>query len=376
VKLMHIRQVGLAVAMFLAIASCAGGSGKNIRKIKDIAGREVALPTKVERVIALGPGALRLVAYLGGIDRIVGIEDMEKRMVKALYFRPYSRVLDDSFFKLPVVGTGGPGKLPNFEKVIMCRPDVIVAVSMDIAQVNNMQFKTGVPVVCLSYGELGVWRKEAQTSLSLLGKILDREQRATELNMYIESCEKDLKERTESIPKEKKPLVYFGGLSFKGSRGLTSTEAGYLPGKMVNARNLADGLGKKGHLFIDKEQILAWNPDVIFIDIGSKAILEQDFEKNRDFYHLLKAARSGNVFSLLSYNYYNTNIEIALLNAYFIGKCLYPAEFEDVDMDRKANEILNTFLGIGAEKKMPAYHVVHFPEEGSVSWSLPSPADR
>ena len=367
-KVLHMRQVGLVMAMFLAVAGCAGSSDENTRRIRDLAGREVALPNKIERVIALGPGALRLVAYLGGTDRIVGIEDMEKRMVRTGCFRPYARTLDEDFFGLPVVGTGGPGKLPNFEKVMMCRPDVIVAVSMGVAQVENIQFKTGVPVVCLSYGELGVWRKEAQASLTLLGKILRQKQRAKELNAYIESLQQDLQNRTKSVTKSETTSAYFGGISFKGAHGLTSTEAGYPPAEMVNAVNLANGLDKKGHLFVDKEQILVWNPDVIFIDIGSKAILEQDFEKNRDFYRLLKAARSGKVFSLLPYNYYNTNIEIALLNACFIGKCLYPEEFKDVDMDQKANEILNTFLGIDAEEEMPAYHVIRFPEEGSVSW--------
>lgn len=364
-KVLQERQISLVVAIVLAVAGRVQGSGENTREIKDLAGREVALPNKVERVIALGPGALRFVAYLGGTDRIVGIEDMEKRMVKTRYFRPYARTLDETFFKLPVVGTGGPGKLPDFEKVMMCRPDVIVAVNMDVAQVKNMQFKTGVPVVCLSYGQLGVWRKEAQTSLNLLGKILGREQRAKELNAYIESLQQDLANRTK---KSKKTSAYFGGISFKGAHGLTSTEAGYPPSEMANAVNLANELGKKGHLFVDKEQILVWNPNVIFVDIGSKVIVEQDFEKNRNFYRLLKAARSGKVFSLLPYNYYNTNIEIALLNAYFVGKCLYPEEFKDVDIDRKANEILNTFLGIGAEEEMPAYHVIRFPEEGSVSW--------
>ncbi|GAG32482.1 unnamed protein product [marine sediment metagenome] len=137
---------------------------------------------------------------------------------------------------------------------------------------------------------------------------------------------------------------------------------------MVNARNLADGLGKQGHLFINKEQIIVWNPDVIFIDIGSRAIVEQNFEKSRDFYRLLKAAKSGKVFSLLPYNYYNTNIEIALINAYFIGKCLYPERFSDVDLAEKTNEILSIFLGLSAKKEIPAYGLVHFPEEGPMRW--------
>lgn len=362
------RTVTLVIAAALMLASCASEGDKDTRKVRDLAGREVAVPEMVESVIPLGPGALRLVAYLGAVDKVVGIEDMEKRMASTRYFRPYARILDEEFFKLPVVGAGGPGKLPDFESIILCRPDAIAAVSMELSQLKNMQAKTRVPALYLSYGELGVWRKEAQESLMLLGRILGREKRAGDLNMYIESLKKDLKERTESVPQEKRPSVYFGGISFKGSHGLTSTQAGYPPGRMVNARNLADGLGKQGHLFIDREQIMVWNPDVIFIDIGSRAIVEQNFEKSRDFYRLLEAAKSGKAFSLLPYNYYNTNMEIALINAYFIGKCLYPERFRDVDVAEKANEILDTFLGLSAEKEIPAYRGVHFPEEGPMRW--------
>jgi iron complex transport system substrate-binding protein len=223
-------------------------------------------------------------------------------------------------------------------------------------------------VVCLSYGELGVWREEARTSLALLGRILGREQRAEEINTYIDGLQRDLAERAGSAGTAEKLSAYFGGISFKGSHGLTSTQAGYPPAEMVNAANPADTLDKKGHLFVDKEQILVWDPDVVFIDIGSRANIEHDFAGNRDFYRLLKAAHNNRVFSLLPYNYYNTNIELALLNAFFVGKCLYPAAFNDIDMDRKAGEIFSTFLGIAAEKQIPAYHVVRFPEKGPIVW--------
>jgi len=251
---------------------------------------------------------------------------------------------------------------------MLCKPDVIVAVTMDVAEMENVQSRTGVPVVCLSYGELGVWREEARTSLTLLGEVLRMEERATELNAYIASLQRDLADRSKSGNEDKRTTAYFGGISFKGAHGLTSTEAGYPPGEMVNAQNLADELDKKGHLFVDKEQILVWNPDVIFVDIGSKAILDQDFGKNREFYRLLKAASSERIFSLLPYNYYNTNMEIALLNAYFIGKCLYPERFKDIDIDMKASEILKVFLKMEGEETIPAYHPIRFPEEGSVLW--------
>ena len=338
------------------------------RTVTDLAGREVSVPDKVERLIALGPGSLRLVAYLGATDRIVGIEDFEKRMARDLYVRPYASTLGDEFLALPVVGTGGPGALPDPEKVLMCRPDLIVAVSIDPGQLNNIQAKTGVPTIYLSYGELGVWREEARRSLSLLGDVLGRNERAARLNEYVTSLEEDLRKRTTGIGEKARPSAYFGGISHKGSHGLTSTEGGYPPARMAGARNLADSFGKSGHFFVDKEQILVWNPDFIFVDFGSRLILDRDFEKNRGFYRLLKAAGAGRTLSLLPYNYYNTNIELALLNAYFIGKSLYPERFTDVKMEDKAKEIMETFLGIRPGRKIPTYRTLCFPEIGPVEW--------
>ena len=338
------------------------------RPVQDLAGREVPVPERVQRVLALGPGSLRLVAYLDALDLVVGIEHIEKRMENDLYTRPYSSLLGEELLDLPVVGTGGAGALPDLEKVLMCRPDLVVAVGLDPVQLDNLQAKTGVPAIYLSYGELGVWREEAHLSLTLLGKLLGREDRAARLNAYIRSLEKDLRGRVADLRDSERPSAYFGGLSYKGAHGLDSTEGGYPPALMAGAHNLADDLGKKGHFFVDKEQILVWNPDTIFIDAGCRPVLDRDFEENREFYRLLEATRTGRVLSLLAYNAYNTNIELALLNAYFIGKSLYPERYRDIDMKEKTNEIMETFLGIRPDHVPPAYRPLGFPEKGPLEW--------
>lgn len=345
-----------------------GNTGDDCRSVTDLAGREISVPRKISRLIALGPGALRLVAYLGATDRIVGIEDMEKRMERDLYVRPYARALDDDFLSRPIIGPGGPGALPDPEKILICRPQLIVAVGIDPAQLDNIQAKTGVPTIYLSYGQLGDWQDEAQRSLTLLGEILDLSPRAAEINSYIAAQQRELKTRTAGIDRQGKPMVYFGGISYKGSHGLTSTEAGYTPAQMVAANNLADTLGKQGHFFVDKEQLLVWNPDFIFVDAASRLHLDRDFNDNRQFYRLLKAGRSGRVLSLLPYNYYNTNIELALLNACFVGKTLYPERFSDVNLADKTREIMQTFLGLTPADLPPAYRCLQFPESGPVEW--------
>ncbi len=371
------RLIALAGAVVLAIAlatvalSLSRGSrpeGPGRKTVTDLAGRKVAVPGKVGRLVALGPGALRLVVYLRAIDRVVGMEDFERRNARDVYVRPYAGTLGAEFLKLPVVGPGGPGALPDPEKLLMCKPDLIVAAGVDPAQLENIQAKCGAPAVYLSYGELGVWRDEARRSLSLLGGLLGAGKRAAELNAYVDSLERDLRKRTGDVPAEKKPSAYFGGISYKGAHGIESTQGDYPPGRMAGARNLADSLGKTGHFFVDREQILVWNPEFVFVDAGSRAVLDRDFEKNRGFYRLLKAAGSGRTFSLLPYNYYNTNIELALINAYFVGKSLYPEAFEDVSLEEKAGEILETFLGARPAEKIPACRRLVFPQTGPVKW--------
>jgi len=362
-----LLAAGLAAAAFYGLSHVSASAAAG-RRITDLAGRQVTVPAEVKRLVALGPGALRLVAYLRATDRVVGIEDLERRMARDVFVRPYASTLDEDFLKLPVVGTGGPGALPDPEKLIMCRPDLIVAVALDPAQLDNVQERTGVPAVYLSYGELGVWREEARKSLSLLGELLGRRERAAALNAYVTSLEGGLRKRTAGIPAGKRPAAYFGGISYKGSHGIESTQAGYPPGCLAGARNVADSLGKKGHFFVDREQLLVWDPDFVFVDAGSRLILERDFDKNRKFYRLLGAAGAGRTFSLLPYNYYNTNMELSLINAWFIGKTTYPDRFADVDLSEKSGEIIEQFLGIRPDREIPACRRLRFPETGPVSW--------
>ena len=61
-----------------AIAACSLQSIHAQTTIKDMAGRSVTVPAKVERIVGLGPGALRLISYLQATDKVVGVEDIDK----------------------------------------------------------------------------------------------------------------------------------------------------------------------------------------------------------------------------------------------------------------------------------------------------------
>jgi len=102
------------------------------------------------------------------------------------------------------------------------------------------------------------------------------------------------------------------------------------------------------HADIAKEALVAWDPEYIFIDVGT---LQLDNEgavgelKNDPALQGLSAVREGRIYGVLPYNFYNTNYETVLANAYFVGKVLYPDRFADIDPAKKADEIYTFFIG-------------------------------
>lgn len=316
--------------------------GVHCKEIRDIYERKVLVPDGAKRVIAIGPGALRIVVYLSAIDKIVGVERVEKGGFTP-YGRPYSIAIENRVKPLPVIGEGGPGKLPNFEAIISLKPDVILACAFSPDAIKLIEEKTNIGTVALDYGSLGVLRsKKFMDSLRIAGEILGKKERVKEIEDFMRKMENFLNERTKDV--KEKPRVYVGGLGFKGQHGITSTEAGFLPLKLINGNNVVDRLGKEGHLFIDKERLLSLDPDFIFLDVNGLSLFEVDFRENPQFYRSLKAVKEGKVLTILPYNYYNTNVEIALADAFFMGKVLFPERFRDIDVEEKTKEIMKFFV--------------------------------
>ena len=336
------------------LAGCSqqvGKSGEKTITVTDAAGRTVEVPESVERIVAIGPGALRLVVYLQATDRVVGVEDAETMWGEM--GRPY-RMAHPELAERPVIGRGGPYPSPNYEKLAELKPDVVfVSAYPEIA--DEIQQKTGIPAVVVSYGKLGSFDDETLLdSLRLMGRILGKEERAEEVISFIESAVKDLSSRAEKAGES--PRVYVGGISYKGGHGIESTQCSFAPLMVLKARNVACEVNMSGAVFIDKEKLAEWDPDVIFIDLSNLELVKADYQKNPDFYRELKAFREGRVYGILPFNYYWTNVEIAIADAYYMGKVLYPEQFSDIDPVKKADEVFRFFVGRELYSELAGYY--------------------
>jgi len=311
--------------------------------VTDMAGRQVRIPQAVNRIVCIGPGTLRLITYLEATDAVAGIEGGFEKDSPA--GRPY-RIAHPGLATLPVIGQASPSPRPNPEAILGVRPDIIFISYVEGRTADGLEEKTGIPVVVLSYGDLAAFNTDdVFASLRLAGGVIGKKDRAEAVIQFIKDCEKDLKKTAEKIPADKRPRVYVGGLGYRGMQGITSTEYAYPAFRLLRAENVAAEPGKKGQVFVDREKILEWDPDIIFIDGGGLDIVRDDFRKGPGFYGLLKAVRNDNVYGLFPYNYYTTNIDTALADAYFIGKLIYPEAFEDMIPARKADEIYSFLVG-------------------------------
>lgn len=293
-----------------------------------------------ERVLAIGPGALRLLTYLGATDRLVGLEDLERRPLSASSYR---HALPPELAELPSIGPGGPGRLPDLEQLVALRPDLVATVTLDGQQLQALRERAGLRVLPLSYGGTGLLRiDDLLTSLHTLAAALGREARAEQLAGFLTANLAELRER---LANEAPATAYLGGVSLQGAHGLTSTQSGHPPLVWAGADNLADRAGPAGHFFIDREQLLLWDPPVLFIDGGGLAGLLTEYARESGFYQRLRAVREGQVYLTLPFNAYNTNVENALANAWMMARVLHPAALADLDVQAQASTIMRTFLG-------------------------------
>ena len=315
-------------------------------------GREVTIPESVERVVCSGAGCLRYLVYLQAQDDVVGVDSLEKEE-SAFEGRPYA-LANPQLKDYPLIGEFRGKDDP--EKIIAISPQAILktgtsgqSAATNGADADTLQNKTGIPVVMFPYGSLKNEEQKAEmyNSLRIMGQVVGKQERAEEVINYINATMQDLENRTADIPESERKTAYIGGVSMAGAHGIISTEPAYPPFLWVNANNVAAGMGAE-HADIAKEALVDWDPEYIFIDIGTLQVGNEGAIgelKNDTSLSGLSAVKNKKVYGVIPYNYYSTNYESVLANAYFVGKVLYPDRFEDIDPEAKADEIYTFFLG-------------------------------
>ena len=348
----------MLVTGILLAAGCTAQSAPAVKTdtitVTDMANRTVEIQKDPQRIIGVGAGALRMISYLNAADRVVGVDDREQKNYNTSGLgmpsgidKPYNLANPELATK-PFIGSryGDP------ELIAAQNPDVVFFTFTTGKDAQALQEKSGKPVVALVSGDIGKNKETFYQSLNLMAKILGKEERAKTITTYIDATIADLKSRTKDIPAGKRPTVYVGGIAYNGAHGFLSTDPAYAPLLMVNGNNVAASAGTGGQMMIDKEKLLEWDPDIIFVDEASYSLVKDDLKD--PVYQSLTAVKNGRVYGVMPYNWYANNYDTVLADGYYIGKVLYPEQFSDIDSAQKADEIYTMLDGKPVYSNMSA----------------------
>lgn len=236
------------ILTFVVLLSLPLGALAQVRVV-DQAGREVLIPAEPQRIAsAFGVATPYLYVLLGG-----------ERIVAARYLgvpdHPLSRALmaqlDPDFERKAL-----PGEI-TVEELIARKADFVVAglKHKDLAQLLEV---VGIPTILVGPETF----EAVQETTRLLARALGREERAEKLLAFYASVLETAAQATAGIPPEARPRVLVVGTS-----PLRVASGAMYQARMVE---LAGGIpvtqGLPGSWQnVNIEQVLLWNPEVIFI---------------------------------------------------------------------------------------------------------------
>lgn len=348
----------LLLAMTLVLALFSGCSSKagtasvepstspeqtaaSTRTITDMVGRTVEIPSTVEKIVPLG-NTPRMITYLGLASKVVGVGGMAADKISPVTAYAYAN--KDLWANVPIVGTDAAGATDYYpEQIIAVAPDVILC-SYTAELADEIQTKTGIPTVAVAMGTL--FGEDYEQALRLLADVCGVSDRAEEVITYINDSLADLANRTKDVPDADKPSVLGAAATFKGAHGIEGVYTKYAVFEAIAANDVTEGTSDKSSgVLVDKEQVLGWNPQYLFLDSGGVSLVKQDYAATPDFYAQLTAVKDGNVYQYPSSTSYYSNVEIPIVNSYYVASLLYPDQFKDIVFKDKANEIFKFFLG-------------------------------
>ena len=232
----------------IVLSVCVGTAALATEEVSYLAG-ELPPPAKIEKVLSAGnPADVLLLS--SAPNKLLGLAgfNMEKR----------GKLFPAVQQTLPTLGKiAGKGSTLSPEKIVALQPHLIIDMGNVtpnyIDQAKRTFEQTGVPYLLLD-GKLS----ETPTTLRYLGKVLGVENLTEPQAKYAEETLKQAVENASKFTKTFYLARSADGLQ-TGQKGSIHTEAI----EIVGLKNVVEG-DHKGLTQVSMEQLLLWNPDVIF----------------------------------------------------------------------------------------------------------------
>ncbi len=296
--------------------------------VVDSTGTSVKIPADPQRIVALRSMQAEMVVVLGAGSRLVGVDDMTKNGVG---YGLFTSELMPSLKNLPAPVSG---KTLNKEALLALDADVVLLGGYGrIAWVKEVRDLNQTAVVA-HFEEIGNFTRD----LKIIGRVVGAEDKAAEICANLDEIVAEVKAKVKGMPEAEKTSVYFcshdvyhvyGGLTFEHSQILTA-------GGTNVAQEITAWTPE-----VSPEQLIAWNPDVIFtlegVDVDAilndPKIQQVDAIKNKRVYAI---PESGWDFGSLR----------SIFAIKWMSSKLYPDLWSGYNMTNEAKEFYIATYGV------------------------------
>jgi len=344
------KVMTLLAVLFLAVIFAGSAAAQEKRVVVDQLGRSVTIPAEVNRVVILMHHALDVALELGAQDKIVGVlSDWEKYLPQG--FRKAWPDIDK------VAKPGDLRTSVNIEELLKLQPDVVIITHYMMGKTGKQIEAAGLPVVGLSFYKSGFeeasvlnpklkdpnksYTEGMKEGVRLMGDILGRQERAEQLLAHIFKNRQLIEERVGSLKPEERVTTYMAYPE------LFSMGTGkYASVIMERAGGLNVAMELSGYKQVSMEDVLKWNPQVIFIQERYNYVADEI--RKSPAWQAVRAVKDGKIYITPEYvkPWGHPCPESIGLGELWMAKTLYPEKFADIDMDGYVNDFYKTFYGI------------------------------
>lgn len=329
--------ISMAIAMAIILADCiiwvhvSSARAATGNTVVDALGRNVTIPSSVDRIGCLYAFTGHVVAMLGKADHIVAVSNGLKRDI----------LLREMF---PAIGTAVVPKFQgaiNIEELTGVQPDIVFIQS---ESGRNAAFADKLDALGLIWIAVDFHTMAQQRDvIAKIGKALGATDKASAYNHYYLECIKRVNEVTATLSAEKRLRVYHstvGPYRTSPTQSLPSDWISVAGVVNVAAQNPAGLL--KGNHQIGMEQILLWNPDIILAnEPGVTDAIRKDpkwapvtaVKRDRIYQLPIGISRWGHPGSL--------ETPLAIL---WTAKTLYPEKCRHIDMKYEIKYFYSQFF--------------------------------
>ncbi len=320
------------------------------RTVTDQLGRKVDIPDQVNHVVVLQHQTLDILVQLHAADKIVGVMKSWKKQLGPDFARFYPA--------LSSMPTPGDLESVNIEGVLALKPDVVFITNYAPASMIEQLESSHIPAVAISLrrdkgeqaaalnpsldNEDEAYTQGLKDGIQLIGDIVGKKKEADKLVAAFEGPRRSLTEKIAAINPEHRKRIYMANPE------LTTYGSGKYTGLMMEHAGAMNVAAKdiKGFKKVSMEDVLKWNPEVIFVQDRYPQVVEEI--KTQPQWKDIDAVKNGQVFLMPEYAkaWGYPMPEAIALGETWMAKKLYPDQFADTDMQALADEYYTTFYGM------------------------------